>query len=608
MKYLITFCLLLLGFTSRSETPTFDKLVEVNKWWKDQQDINIHALPGYQHLTETGWIKLHLALVEQTLRKRTVPGLTKQQYQHRLNALDDLHEYWLAGKFPQNENYSYRTPIFIDNHNTFCAVGYLVKASGNEATSRMIASKTNLAYVREMNYPELDQWAADYGFTKEELAWIQPGYPPVEQAAKVGNGVDGEVSELFADDADQKLYVGGSFVNADGSIVANNIAYVTEQNNVYTWHKMGSGVNGPVYAIAKFDNKIYVAGNFTEAGDQSVTNVAYWDGSSWHGAGCTYGTIYDLIVYKNELYACGDFDVCAALSDVNFAKWDGTYWQQMPDLYGRVNTMEVMGDDLVLGGAFVYEGDPTNVIRWNAQSNYHTFDNNIGNEVMDFEWYHDTLYAACKQTQPVQLTNTLMQLSSNEWKVPTGFSFLEFVSAANEPGFNTLCIDGNSMMVGGNFNYMPGMGTYGTNCIAITNGHLGNSNWFLLDSTVNKMVRFKSSLFVGGKFKHGDPMAGVVLNGIARRSSATSIPDIHGGQTFEIFPNPINNNKINIENNFEANQLMLTDISGRQLLSLPLKDKAAKQQVTLPAVASGVYIIGISNAKGEKVLKKVVVD
>jgi hypothetical protein len=607
MKYLITFCLLLWGFTSRSETATFNKLAEVNTCWKEQQDININALPAYQYLTETGWIKLHLALVEQILRKRSVSGLTPQQYRNRFSALDDLYEYWLAGKFPQNENYSYRTPIFIDNHNTFCAVGYLVKASGNESVSRMIASKTNLAYVREMNYPELDQWAADYGFTKEELAWIQPGYPPTQQAAKVGNGVDGEVHELYADEAEGKLYVGGSFVKVDGNIIASNIAYVTEQNNVYTWHKMGGGVNGPVYAIAKFDGKIFVAGNFTMAGYESVTNVAYWDGTDWHSAGCTYGEIKDLIVYKNELYACGDFDVCAALSDVNVAKWNGTMWQQMPGLTGRVNTMEVMGDDLVLGGAFLYGSDTSNVVRWNAQSYYHAFDNSIGNEVMDFEWYHDTLYAACKHTMPVQLTNTLMQLSGNEWKAPTSLSFLEFSSTMGATSFNTLCVDGNSMMTGGNFRYLPMTGIYGDNCIAITNGQI-NGNWFLLDSAVNKMVRFKGQLFAGGKFKHGGEFSTIELNGMARRGATLHIPELRDDYKVNIFPNPVNGRTIIIENNFEADQLILTDISGRQLLSRPLKAKTVKQQVTLPAVASGVYIIGISNVKGEKILKKVVVD
>jgi hypothetical protein len=559
-------------------------------------------------MTETGWIQLHLALVEQTLRKRTVSGLSLQQYSNRLSALDNLHQYWLSGKFPQNENYNYRTPIFIDNHNTFCAVGYLVKTSGNEAVSRMIASKTNLAYVKEMNYPELDQWAADNGFTKDELAWIQPGYPPAQQAAKVGDGVDGVVHELYADDAGGKLYVGGSFVHVDGTIEANNIAYVTEQNNVYTWHSMGTGVNGPVYAIAAFDNKIYVAGNFTMAGNQSVTNVAYWDGASWHASGCTYGELKDLIVYKNELYACGDFDVCAALSDVNFAKWNGTHWQQMPDLYGRVNTMEVMGDDLVLGGAFVFESEATNVIRWNEDDYYQTFSNNINNEVMDFEWYKDTLYAACKQTSPSQLNSSLFQLTGNSWAAPD-YTLLGFSALTGTISFNSLCVEDGSLMIGGNFYYTPGVGTFANNCVALNNSNFSSGNWFVVDSAVHKLVRFKGSLFAGGKFKYGDPMTGSpVLNGIARRGSTTSIPEIKNDYKLSIFPNPVKNNRVIIENNFEANQFILTDISGRQLVSLPLKGSAVKQEVVLPSVASGMYIIGISNIKGEKILKKVIVD
>jgi hypothetical protein len=276
----------------------------------------------------------------------------------------------------------------------------------------------------------------------------------------------------------------------------------------------------------------------------------------------------------------------------------------MPNLYGRVNTMEAMGDDIVLGGAFVYGSDTSNVVRWNPQSYYHAFANSIGNEVMDFEWYNDTLYAACKQTSPSQLTNTLMHLSGNEWKVPSSFSFLEFTSPTGPPSFNTLCVENNSMMIGGNFYYLPGMGTFARNCISIN-----DDNFFLLDSAVNKMVRFKGKLYAGGKFNYGGEFSNVELNGIAtRKLPTTGIPDIHGAQTFDIFPNPVNGSMVTIENNFEANQLVLTDISGRQLLSLPLKDKTAKQQVTLPTVASGVYIIGISNVKGEKVLKKVVVD
>jgi hypothetical protein len=174
--------------------------------------------------------------------------------------------------------------------------------------------------------------------------------------------------------------------------------------------------------------------------------------------------------------------------------------------------------------------------------------------------------------------------------------------------FNSLCVDNGSMMVGGNFNYSPGVGIVANNCVALNNSNFSSGNWFLVDSAINTLVLFKGSLFAGGKFKYGDAMVGTILNGIARRGGTTSIPEIKNDYQLNIYPNPVMGNRVIIENNFEANQFILTDISGRQLASLPLKGNTVKQEVVLPAVASGMYIIGISNTKGEKILKKVVVD
>src|SRR5690606_37189284 len=167
-------------------------------------------------------------------------------------ALDHLHAYMLAGAFPQNEDYTYRTPIFIDKHDNFCAVGYLVKATGYEQVSRMIAAKINLAYVREMDYPELFAWAKDYGFTVDELAWIQPTYGPSAPAFVIGQGTDGPVMEMYVGTGD-KLYVGGNFTNVNINTAAASIAYITESGNVDTWHTMGNGVNGTVLAIAEYN-------------------------------------------------------------------------------------------------------------------------------------------------------------------------------------------------------------------------------------------------------------------------------------------------------------------------------------------------------------------
>jgi hypothetical protein len=92
-----------------------------------------------------------LQLVEKTLRSRSTDGLREQQIKSRLKTLDQLHAYWLSNTYPINNKVAHRNPIFIDDYNTFCAVGYLIKASGYEPLARTIADSENLSYL--MGYP-----------------------------------------------------------------------------------------------------------------------------------------------------------------------------------------------------------------------------------------------------------------------------------------------------------------------------------------------------------------------------------------------------------------------------------------------------------------------
>lgn len=610
MRTFLTFLICCFAFTGMCHNATFEKLAEVNKCWRDQKDVQPGQLGEWKQQSERAWIRQHLSLVEQVLRQRSTAHLTAQQAANRSRTLDQLNEYWHAGNFPINEDYSYRTPIFIDNHDNFCAVGYLVKASGHEAVSRMISAKTNLAYVKEMKYPELNSWAADYGFTIDELAWIQPAYAPVQNTEPVGKGVAGEVKELFVDG--NIMYVGGKFSKVDSTITANNIAYVTESAGVYTWHSMGTGVNGTVNAIAKMGNNIYVAGDFTTAGGNPVTSVAYWDGSMWHSAGCIYGTISDLLVFNNELYAAGDFDVCAALSEVNFAKWNGTNWFQVGPVDGRVNTMEVVNNSIVLGGAFSLQTSAMNLIKWTPGVGLEPFFNSSANEVMDFEKFKDTLYAVCKRTSTTDTNNLFLKLKGNSWIVEANYA-----TSSLSPGnggiisLNTLCADGNALMLGGNFHSAPMVGTYAMNCLNVTPSGAGWGQWFVVDSAINKMVIFKGDLISGGKFKYnsGFSPGAVALNGMARRKAIpTSVPELPGQNSFSLYPNPVKNaGTMTLKNNFEAKQFVITDLMGKQISRGQLTNQAT-QNVSLPELSSGVYLIQLVNDKGAKVVKKFTVE
>lgn len=595
MRTLFT-AILMLVCSGAFAGPVYKKLCEVNKYWQEQKDVNPDKLASASSRSETEWIRLHLSLVEQTLRNRSVAHLNKRQLENRMNALDRLHEYWQAGRFPQNEDYAYRTPIFIDKYDNFCAVGYLVKATGYESVSRKISAETNLAYVHDMNYPELNEWASTYGFTTDELAWIQPGYAviPKNEAKTVGKGTSGEVKELYVNTQGDKLYVGGAFGYVDSTIKADNIAYVTEQGGVYTWHTMGKGVTGEVRAITEYDGKIFIAGKISQSGDSVINNVAYWDGSKWQTAGCIYGEVNDLVVFKGELYAVGKFDVCAALADVNFAKWNGSIWQQVHGLSGEVMTMEVAGDDLLIGGDFEYNGNRENVIKWNATDEFTTYNTNIPYRVNDFQLFGGKMYAVCSNSTTGRV-DLMYTLSASDWDTVGQFNNFYFIAQS----FNTLCAAGDRLMLGGDFYFSPMYGYSAANCVDASGGSsLDSGKWFNTDGIVNKLVVFKDHVFAGGAFNKG----------LAYENERTlSVPQTPAKPTFELYPNPVTSaSTLVVNTGLIGSTFTLRDMTGKLLFTDKIRQ--ANQQITIPALSTGMYMAEVWDMQGSRQVSKLLVQ
>jgi trimeric autotransporter adhesin len=213
------------------------------------------------------------------------------------------------------------------------------------------------------------------------------------------NGLNGPVRALaMLDDGSSDgplLYVGGEFPSA-GGVPAQHVA----RWDGTSWSSLGSGpnngVNGPVWALASFDDGsgagpvVFVGGGFVVAGGKSANFIAQWAGASLSavGTGPTNGTpssVYSLAVFDDglgggpALYAGGTFTVIGGVSANRIARWDGMSWSPLGvgSLNGveggAVSAMTVVdeglgGPALYVAGGFTSAGEiaANRVARWSS--------------------------------------------------------------------------------------------------------------------------------------------------------------------------------------------------------------------------------------------------
>lgn len=152
----------------------------------------IEAMPRPEYDGER--IQRHLAAVELELLARDVSHLLPSQREARSRHIRVLREYREGGVFPHNHHVpGERVPVFIDEHGTHCAVGYLIARSGHPELARRIAATRNLATVPELaGDTGLASWLDSAGLSLEEAARIQPTYgwepPHIEADDAIGSG------------------------------------------------------------------------------------------------------------------------------------------------------------------------------------------------------------------------------------------------------------------------------------------------------------------------------------------------------------------------------------------------------------------------------------
>jgi len=597
-KITLLFTIAIACLSGNAENGNLEKLIAVNAEWKTQQFSTelVNQLSSKNLLTFNDWIAAHLMLVESTLKNRDVSHLTTAQRNNRLHLLSELNGYWKAEIFPINDYLTYKNPVFIDRIGTHCAVGYLMQQSGNDKLAREIDANEKFAYVKEIKTEGVAAWAKTYGFTIDELAWIQPGYPPNFVLTDLAGGLNGAVNAMAIDQSGT-LYVGGNFTNATEGGECNHVAVYLSGIAGWLWAPLGQGLNGNVHTMLIYNNKLYVGGDFTTADGISANHIAAYDLQSgqWENVGSLDGTVKTLAIFNNELYAGGSFTGF-------LSKWNGNNWIDVAAgfLYGNeVRTLEANDGVLYIGGDFELA---TGALRKNVAIYDGTYILLSGmgtvTPVNDFETYNGKLYAACDYISATNDTCALAVLDEMEWKKVIGRNYFVSSGAFLSGDIKKLLTNGNEMLAAGNFFCAVEM-LIGNNLMAYRESAQDTMITPLLvtDSAINCIdFLYSNTLCIGGDFvgPQGDP-----LNHIASIDISTGInKQFLNHSELKVYPNP-SSDFVTIEAESSLGTINLFDVTGK--LVYQSFENGSKTLLPFKDLSKGVYFL-----KSEKHIEKII--
>ena len=205
---------------------------------------------------EIARLRAHFDSVLLELRAANVTNLDASQSAARATLIARLEGYAAAGRFPHNHvRPGELVPVFRDEHQTLCAMGFLIASTGRADIVEHVTSTNNLVYIRELaGNAALQRWLDSTGLTLAEAARIQPAYDGGPCFCPQPDPVPARAA------SDRRNYaiasVGGTAVN--GAAMIFNIASVASRHKVGTWLGLAAGGAQLVYggyAVQKHDSR-----------------------------------------------------------------------------------------------------------------------------------------------------------------------------------------------------------------------------------------------------------------------------------------------------------------------------------------------------------------
>lgn len=389
--------------------------------------------------------------------------------------------------------------LFVDN-NTLIAAGYFTSA-GNvtanniarwnntswEAIGNLSGFSERLRVIQKYNgelYTSTVEGGTLYKFDGSN--WVN-----------LGNFSSGAVNALL--EYNGKLLIGGSYKRINiGNTGFDLDGYLSvyDGTNFSQFKIEGKGLNDEVQAIAVGnDGSVYVGGKFYKAGNQTIWNIAKWDGTNWQnlgGVGGTQGVRAIVVTNNGDVYVGGQFTSVGnpAITVQNIARWNGTTWQNIGGFTSRVNTLATDGVNVYAGGKF-------GIKKYNG-STWSDLGTGVNDEVFSIAISGNDVYVAGKfTTAGGNPANKLAKWDGTAWsEIP---QVPNIISGNYNP--LSLLVDGNYLYVGGNIytsdGSISGIGRWdGTSWSSLGSGLLkGVNGWVYSIAKDNS-----GNIYVGGQF------------------------------------------------------------------------------------------------------------
>lgn len=425
-------------------------------------------------------------------------------------------------------------------------------------------------------------------------------HPCIAQWQLVGGGLQRGVGAgqgycLYYDSLISRIYVVGIF-NSAGGVPASAIA----SWDGLQWDSVGHGslAGNVLNTVFKYGNKLFVGGDifYNTPGYPRFMN-ATWDGVNWDTTGITANAPYNVYrIYNGDLYVGGAFTEVNHQPANLVARYDGTqfYPYFLPAQGGGddVRAIEIYQGYMYVGGNFYDTITGVNDLeRWNGTS-FEPFGGGGlafgGDAVNALQVYQNELYIGGGFRQNTGSPgNFIMKWNGTSFDDLNGGanSFISGMKVYN----NELYVAGGFTQIGGvNISYMAKWnGTTWTPVIS----HFYNRN-------IRDFEFIGNDLYITGNF---DTINGINFNGIARYANAiNSVGPVNSNQ-YLIYPNPVADQVSVILDEFNVDEVILYDMTGKELLRKNPSNRL--MDIDMKQYTSGIYLLMIKNRSGSHIQK-----